>query len=173
MPVEEIQKLCDVHAAVFKGSIEEIHQSGTDNPADIPGHPVNVLFKENRVIEKIIENEVRSNLEDITKEENLKKLLAGINNLLKIDIHYLRKENLIFPYMEKYGITAPPKVMWGVDDEIREELKIIKESLQSKPHNSSELISKIESALAKVEEMIFKEENIMIPMLLEQLIQEE
>lgn len=65
--------------------------------------------------------------------------------------------------MEKYGITAPPKVMWGVDDEIREELKIIKESLQSKPHNSSELISKIESALAKVEEMIFKEENIMIP----------
>lgn len=92
VPVEEIQKLCDVHAAVFKGSIEEIHQSGTDNPADIPGHPVNVLFKENRVIEKIIENEVRSNLEDITKEENLKKLLAGINNLLKIDIHYLRKK---------------------------------------------------------------------------------
>lgn len=24
MPVEEIQRLCDVHAAVFKGSIEEI-----------------------------------------------------------------------------------------------------------------------------------------------------
>lgn len=86
-------------------------KSGTDNPADIPGHPVNVLIKENRVIEKIIA-EVRSNLQDITKEENLKKLLAGINNLLKIDVHYLRKENLIFPYMEKYGITAPPKVMW-------------------------------------------------------------
>ena len=75
--------------------------------------------------------------------------------------------------MEKYGITAPPKVMWSVDDEIREDLKSIKEGLQSNNHNSSALVSKIESALAKVEEMIFKEENIMIPMLLEQLTQEE
>ena len=69
--------------------------------------------------------------------------------------------------MEKYGIAAPPKVMWSVDDEIREDLKSIKEGLQSNNHNSSALVSKIESALAKVEEMIFKEENIMIPMLLE------
>lgn len=159
-----------IDLALIKNKLFE--KSGTDNPADIPGHPVNVLIKENRVIEKIIA-EVRSNLQDITKEENLKKLLAGINNLLKIDVHYLRKENLIFPYMEKYGITAPPKVMWGVDDEIREDLKSIKEGLQSNNHNSSALVSKIESALAKVEEMIFKEENIMIPMLLEQLTQEE
>lgn len=101
-----------IDLALIKNKLFE--KSGTDNPADIPGHPVNVLIKENRVIEKIIA-EVRSNLQDITKEENLKKLLAGINNLLKIDVHYLRKENLIFPYMEKYGITAPPKVMWGVD----------------------------------------------------------
>ena len=75
--------------------------------------------------------------------------------------------------MEKYGLAAPPKVMWNVDDEIREELKNIKESIQSKPNNSSELISKIENALVKIEEMIFKEENIMLPMLLEQLTQEE
>ena len=75
--------------------------------------------------------------------------------------------------MEKYGIAAPPKVMLNVDDEIREELKNIKESIQSKPNNSSELISKIENALVKIEEMIFKEENIMLPMLLEQLTQEE
>ena len=25
----------------------------------------------------------------------------------------------MFPYLEKYGNTAPPQVMWGVDDEIR------------------------------------------------------
>lgn len=45
IPVEEIQNLCDVHAAVFKGSIEEIH-----SPVDlgsIPGHPVNILMQEN------------------------------------------------------------------------------------------------------------------------------
>lgn len=37
IPVEEVQRLCDIHSAVFKGSIAEIHQ-----PAqyELPGHPV-------------------------------------------------------------------------------------------------------------------------------------
>ena len=26
----------------------------------------------------------------------------------------------MFPIMEKYGHDSPPKVMWGVDDQIRE-----------------------------------------------------
>ena len=46
-------------------------------------------------------------------------LINAIEELQSIDTHYLRKENLFFPYLEQYGITAPPKVMWGVDDEIR------------------------------------------------------
>ena len=173
VPISEIQKLCDVHAAVFKGSIEEIHKKDSDDPAHIPGHPVNILIRENRQIEEIIENEIRSNLQDILNEDNLKKLSDGIDNLLKINIHYLRKENLIFPYMEKYGITAPPKVMWGVDDEIRSELKSIKNLLAANSYHNKELIQKIEDTIQKVEEMIFKEENIMIPMLLEELTQDE
>ena len=35
IPIEEIQRLCDVHAEVFRGSIEEIH-----HPEEVPGHPV-------------------------------------------------------------------------------------------------------------------------------------
>src|SRR5690554_2446386 len=45
MPVEEIQRLCDVHSAVFKGSIEEIHQEQKESIERESGHPVNV-FKE-------------------------------------------------------------------------------------------------------------------------------
>ena len=52
LPVSEIQRLCDVHAAVFKGSIEEIHQPS--DPSKIPGHPANILKRENRAIEKLI-----------------------------------------------------------------------------------------------------------------------
>lgn len=178
MPVAEIQKLCDVHAAVFKGSIEDIHKKDAEDPAEIPGHPVNVLIKENRRIEDIIKNEIRPNIQDISNNESLdkdnqNKLSKGIDELLKIDIHYLRKENLMFPYMEKYGISAPPKVMWGVDDEIRDELKSIKSILSSGSYDSRELSQKIEDALQRVEEMIFKEENIMIPMLVDALTQDE
>ncbi|MEZ5197408.1 MAG: hemerythrin domain-containing protein [Bacteroidales bacterium] len=43
--------------------------------------------------------------------------------LWDVDKHYQRKENLLFPYLEKYGITGPPKVMWGKHDETRGYLK--------------------------------------------------
>lgn len=166
LPVEEVQRLCDVHAAVFKGSIAEIHQP-TD-PAKIPGHPVHTLEQENRYIEKVIEDEIRPNL----AKNNKQGLLEGINKLEKIAIHYERKENLFFPYMEKYGMTAPPKVMWGVDDEIRDQIKEVKNLLLQEKIDES-FVSKAEDMLNRVTEMIFKEEKIMAPMLIEQLTQDE
>jgi len=48
MPVEEIQSLCDVHAEVFKGSIEEIHAPNEEH--QIPGHPVGTFIKEKRLM---------------------------------------------------------------------------------------------------------------------------
>lgn len=168
LPVEEIQRLCDVHAAVFKGSIEEIHQP-TDQ-TQIPGHPANTLIRENRVIEKIIEKELRPYLKEDTKE-NLSNVANGLQKLSSIDVHYLRKENLIFPYMEKYGITAPPKVMWGVDDEIRDMIKELQKNLNNLEW--AQIQEKTEEAITKITEMIFKEENILLPMLLETLTQDE
>lgn len=168
LPVEEIQRLCDVHAAVFKGSIEEIHQP-TDQ-TQIPGHPANTLIRENRVIEKVIEKELKPLLKE-EPEGDLSPLAEALQKLSAIDIHYLRKENLFFPYMEKYGITAPPKVMWGVDDEIRAMLKDLQKNLNTL--DWTQIKQKAEEVFNKVTEMIFKEENILLPMLLETLTQDE
>ncbi|WMJ89879.1 DUF438 domain-containing protein [Anaerocolumna sp. MB42-C2] len=170
LPVSEIQRLCDVHAAVFKGSIEEIHQP-TDQ-TQIPGHPANTLIRENRAIERILNQFVKPYLDELTKEENLTALKEGLNKLSHIELHYLRKENLIFPYMEKYGITAPPKVMWGVDDEIR---AMLKETIKylSETSKVTEIKEKIENLTDKITEMIFKEENILLPMLIETLTLDE
>ncbi|NYB72536.1 DUF438 domain-containing protein [Sedimentibacter hydroxybenzoicus DSM 7310] len=170
LPITEVQRLCDVHSAVFKGSIEEIHRES--DPTKIPGHPANVLFLENREIEKIIENKIKPYIDNLSDKESVEKLKDGFEQLLKIDIHYSKKENLLFPYMEKYGITAPPKVMWGVDDEIRADLKSIYSDLSS-GHLNDEIKKRIEEALTRVNEMIFKEENIMIPMLLDVMSQDE
>ncbi|WP_313164812.1 DUF438 domain-containing protein [Sedimentibacter sp.] len=170
LPITEVQRLCDVHSAVFKGSIEEIHRES--DPTKIPGHPANVLFLENREIEKIIENKIKPYIDNLSDKESGEKLKDGFEQLLKIDIHYSKKENLLFPYMEKYGITAPPKVMWGVDDEIRADLKSIYSDLPS-GHLNDGIKKRIEEALTRVNEMIFKEENIMIPMLLDVMSQDE
>ncbi len=173
LPVEEVQKLCDVHAAVFKGSIEEIHQP-TD-PSSIPGHPINVLVRENKKITHIIEQEIRPymSLTKLDEEEEFKKLTEGLDKLKDLSIHYQKKENLLFPFMEKYGITAPPKVMWGVDDEIRDQVKQVTAMVQERTEKNETLVEKTEEVLNKIGEMIFKEENIMVPMLLEQLTEEE
>lgn len=164
LPVSEIQRLCDVHAAVFKGSIEEIHQPS--DPSKIPGHPANILKRENRAIEKLIA-EIRDGIK-LNKGSDVK---AAFSRLTQIESHYLKKENLLFPYMEQYGITAPPKVMWGVDDEIRAQLKEI--NTRIKTVDFLQLKDPIEKLFVKIGEMIFKEENIMLPMLLENLTQDE
>lgn len=163
LPVEEVQRLCDVHAAVFKGSIEEIHAA--HDPSDIPGHPVHTLKAENRALEKLMD-QIR---EDLALEDGAEKVAQGLETLAQLDSHYAKKENLLFPYMERYGITAPPKVMWGVDDEIRAQRKAAAQQVGKDPQWKKA----VEALLVKVKEMIFKEENIMIPMLAENLTQEE
>lgn len=168
----EIQRLCDVHASVFKGTLEEIHQHPS-NAILIPGHPLNTLMRENLAISRIINQEIKPYLQNLDDEESYQYLLEGVNHLSQIELHYQKKENLFFPYMEKYGIVAPPQVMWGVDDEIRADIKEIKTLLEQNSKLDSVIIQKIEDVMTKVEEMIFKEENIMAPMLLDHLTQEE
>lgn len=174
MPVEQIQNLCDVHAAVFKGSIEEIHRP--QKPEETPGHPVHTFKLENRELEKLINERIKPHIENFKVtdgEENKKMLLQDINLLLEIDKHYSRKENLLFPFMEKYGITAPPKVMWGVDDEIRGTIKEARKLLSADPVSRDEAVEKVNEAINRVVEMIFKEENILFPMVLETLAEDE
>lgn len=171
LPVEEVQRLCNVHAAVFKGSLEEIH-----HPEQIPGHPIYTFKQENRAIEKHIQEQVLPSLDKFKEEdskENIEKLLASINLLWDLDKHYSRKENLVFPFLEKYNITAPPQVMWGVDDEIRAMIKDIQLSLINYTGNKEEIVEKVNKAIHEIKEMIFKEENILFPMALDILTEDE
>ena len=174
MPVEEIQRLCDVHAEVFKGSIEEIHKELKEE--EKIGHPIRVIKEENFAIEDLIKNNIipKTNAYIDHRVEAIKySLIEDLNLLSDIEKHYSRKENILFPYMEKYGIDAPPKVMWGVDDEIRQDIKAFKSLLQNKDINYDELKIKSEEVTTKILEMIFKEENIMLPMLIDLLTEDE
>jgi DUF438 domain-containing protein len=179
MPVEEIQRLCDVHAAVFKGSIEDIHKAEKpEKPEEIPGHPVQVFKQENRELEKLIDEKIIPDIEKLKASASpdvIKSLAENFASLWQIDKHYSRKENLLFPYMEKYGITAPPKVMWGVDDEIRNAIKEVRGLLDKGGgiENSGIIAVKALEAVSRVREMIFKEENILFPMVLNTLTEDE
>ncbi len=169
LPVAEVQRLCDVHSAVFKGSIEEIH--APSDVSKIPGHPTHTIKAENAAITAHMNERIRPLLSRVAEGKLASQtLLPEIGALLAIDLHYSRKENLLFPYLEQHGITAPPKVMWGVDDEIR---ALLKDAAKRAAQGNAETGAKLTEALTRVEEMIFKEENILIPMLIDTLSAEE
>lgn len=169
--IEEIQKLCDVHAAVFKEAL-----SAKPDIEVAEGHPIDIYRDENQALENLIDREIRPLLRSLqtASPENdsvyAMELAAKLNLLWDVDKHYRRKENLIFPFLENYGITAPPKVMWGVDDEVRNLLKETKRlATQYKADSKEQLIVKTEETLQQITEMIFKETKILFPMLLETL----
>ncbi|OIJ21468.1 PAS domain S-box protein [Anaerobacillus alkalidiazotrophicus] len=172
--VEEVQRLCSVHTEVFKGSIEEIHSDealGTK-----PGHPVHTFFKENREIDKFVNFKLSLHKDQYQRDqsdENKEKLFHDLTELLEIDNHYSRKENLLFPYLEKVGIFGPTKVMWGVDDKIRAAIKEARNQLNDDTCQLEELIANLEFIIEEVSEMVYKEENILLPMSMEKLTEDE
>ena len=174
LPVEEVQRLCDVHATVFKGSINELHRP--EKVEEIPGHPVYTFKLENKELENFLREKLEPHLESFQREdkpETVHALKEDLELLRGIDRHYARKENLLFPLLEKYGITAPPKVMWAVDDEIRAAIKEGTNLLTNYTGAKEQVAKKIKELIGKVREMIFKEENILFPMAINTLAEDE
>lgn len=175
LPIEEVQRLCDVHAAVFREALEKNPELDL-----VPGHPAEIFIAENQALQKLIDQEMRPILGELKQasaddEKSVAlQLTEKLNLLWDVDKHYRRKEDLVFPFLEKYEITGPPKVMWGVDDKIRKLLKEAK-GLTVNYHSSQkqEVIAKTEEALVQIEEMIFKEEKIFLPMAMETLSEDE
>jgi uncharacterized protein len=177
LPEEEVLKLCDVHASVLRGHVD---LTGTKNvPA---GHPVDVMLKENEELRKVIA-EARKLLQVVTmsSEEQLQgdmiKLRGMFNSLYDVDKHYLRKEYLLFPFLEQAGITGPPKVMWGKHDEIREQIKGSIDVLKTEGITKDEFMAVSEiifkPALNAVDDMTLKEEEILFPMALDKLTEQQ
>ena len=173
LPEEEILDLCDAHSAVLEGRVD----LSALKPV-VEGHPVDVFRKENEEIRKL-SNAIFALISEINREteadisDKITKLRGLFNTLFDVDKHYQRKEYLLFPYLEKAGITGPPKVMWGKHDEIRDLIKGSIEVLQTTEMTNeefgavAEIVLTIAATAAK--EMITKEEEILFPMSLDVL----
>ncbi|MFX1262006.1 MAG: DUF438 domain-containing protein [Promethearchaeota archaeon] len=140
LTAQQVTALCDLHVQVFKESLDV-----QEKPESIPGHPVHTYMNENKEAQRLVDI-LKENPDDSNSLEELKKIV----------IHYTRLQNQLFPILEKAGITGPSTVMWAKQDEIREMLS------QAYGTNLGEV-------LAAIEDMIYKEENILYPMALENL----
>ncbi|MCX7785152.1 MAG: DUF438 domain-containing protein [candidate division WOR-3 bacterium] len=161
LPPKEIQKLCDIHIALFKESLEK---EQITSPA---GHPIHILMEEHKILLQNAES-LKSIAERIKSDKELEHLQHIIKHLKDSESHYLREENVLFPYLEKHGITQPPAIMWQEHDKIRG----IKKNIYHITDNRLNLDFKDfcqqlkENALSLVEMLsnhFYKENNILFP----------
>jgi len=179
LPQEEVLKLCDVHTAALAGAIDD---TGAKSAA--VGHPVHTFKMENRALAWEIEtldklfDKVINAMDSAERAILWIEIKAHFNALMDVDKHYQRKENLLFPFLEKHGITGPPSVMWGKHDETRELLKAAQESLVQMESIEPEEIGAVidlvlKSATKSIGGMITKENEILFPMSLDKLAESE
>ena len=167
MPVESIQRLCDVHVNVFRVSLDK--QETAPPP---PGHPVHTYMAENRAREQVA-NRWTALCRTVQSDSPpaADALAAALQELAGVETHYARKENQLFPALEKHGFTGPSKVMWAAHDDIRAKIKAVRGALAA-----GDLKQAAADGLELVRlmtEMIYKEEKILFPMAMQQLTAEE
>lgn len=172
LPESEIKKMCHLHAALFKDALDE-----QDAPSMPSGHPVHTYMEENEQARELIA-ELQQEIEKIGEEPGetvwsfvVSNLRFLTRELAGIQIHYVRKENQLFPLLEQHNLAAPGKVMWEVHDDIRRKFRFAQELLAGKERGAARnaLIDLIEA----VDDMIQKEERILFPMALQVLTNED
>jgi DUF438 domain-containing protein len=161
MDPAEIQRLCNVHSLIFDKALQPDHAAST---------PVIDLFRaENRRIEVLAETLGKQAAADDWPAAE--KTLDAFDTVIR---HYVKKEQVLFPLLEKRGFPGPSQVMWGKHDEVR---RLLKEARQSLPLSTSEqTVTGIRSRLidpltSEVRGMIDKEEKILFPTALERFTQ--
>lgn len=172
LPAQEIQRLCDLHVGVFKPMLDQ--QAAPDVP---PGHPVHTFMEENKALVRVV-GEFDLMIRKLAENRSADafraakpSLLAKLADVAKLDMHYARKENQIFPYLEKHGVTAPPKVMWGVDDEIRTTVKSVRLAVEA--DDLEAVLARAPKLSRDVVEMVYKENNILFPLTLSTFTEQE
>lgn len=180
MSEAEIKRLCDVHVSVFQEALD------VQPPAEsVPGHPIHTFRLENAALEKVIGDlqEVLDQLESsggAKNQELLSRWQELHTKLGEVEKHYSRKENILFPFLERNGITGPPGVMWSIHDDIRAGLKkifVLLQQVVAGTLSGDELIKQIKAqvrpVLKAMQDMVYKEEKILFPMCLETLSEDE
>ena len=178
MPVEEIQGMCDLHSQVTREVLVQLA------PAPLPpGHPVDTFRRENEALRESLArlqqamNRVLETADDGDAAAPLLEWRQAVNDLQDVDKHYQRKEHLLFTCLERHGIGGPSKVMWAKDDQIRQLLKDVGIALRESDTTVAEwkLLAATTGAAAAgaIHEMIYKEEQILLPMCLDRFTADE
>lgn len=157
-PITEVQKLCDVHSALFHGTTDYSNKHEKSAAlSQVKGHPLQTFTRENEALTKLIDRmkellhdtdertcsgsrqaeEKQTDTGNLPVDEkqadtgSLPQIAALLLKIREVAVHYAKKGDLLYPHLNaRYGIAGPSAVMWTADDEIRDELGALCKALQ-------------------------------------------
>jgi DUF438 domain-containing protein len=174
IPETEVKRLCDVHVAVFRESLDAQPQ-----PESVPGHPMHTFRAENAAVQGALSalDTALDAIKTAPGMDALRQAQSAVQALRQFEKHYLRKENILFPYLEQHGFSGPSSVMWAIHDDIRAAWKALDELLNTRPGDLATFVRQLDEVwtplATAIREMVYKEENILFPTSLEKLSEEE
>jgi len=178
MPRAEIQRLCDVHLAVFREQLE-------GQRLQVPSvHSVNILMEEHKIMLQLSEklSTIANKLQQISDKNYVADEFHQIEHVSRdfrdSEKHYVREENVLFPILERHGVTEPPAIMWMEHDQIRQHKKRLFKLVEDYGTISFEEFKKQLRETAEVLASIlsshfYKENNILFPTALQVFTEQE
>jgi len=171
LAMEEKQLKMGINPALIKEKIEKVmnviydHLKKYEWQKPSKGHPLYYYMLENRELEKLLDK-IKKDLQ----ARDLTGLKKKVKALFIMDRHYIRKENVLFPYLEKnWENCRPLTVMWSIHDDIRLKLKEIQALLENSDEFTPQLFKVIGDLFFLMYGMIFKEELVIFPIAMETL----
>lgn len=129
-------------------------------------HPVKTYFKENKALIGLLHQ-----ISEVDLSSNFQLFFNLFNQISEIDIRYTRKENQLFPFLEKYGWNGPSQGMWAFHDANRDLLRNLRKKIETKEINS--ISNDIQIIIGELQRMMLVEEMRLLPYALELLAEKD
>ncbi len=127
------------------------------NTISLPeGHPVQIYFQENDLIHKLLEE-----LSTANPVEDLQQYINIFNQLTTIEKRFARKENQLFPFLEKKNWVGPSQGMWSFHDNLREQIRLIQYYIKTK--NPEKIAVNIPFLVNGIYRLMQIEETVLFP----------
>jgi len=130
------------------------------------GHPVRTYLEENILIRELI-----GQLQHTDIQEQFELFKALFAKLSKVELHFARKENQLFPYLEKHDWTGPSQGMWAFHDQIREEMKTVRKAIEAEDIQTA--ATAVQTVYQSLEHILRVEEDRLLPNAMNLLTEEE
>lgn len=128
------------------------------------GHPVHTYLKEAELIHQLM-----FELEKQDPEQEYQVFYNIFNKLQTIERRFERKENQLFPYLEKYNWNGPSQGMWSFHDTIRQQFRIFREKIELRDFRV--LKGHLHLLTNNIRRLLVAEESVLFPNAL-QLLEE-